>query len=258
VLGGIIGSFVFGAAGGVSSAGSTASQTSGRSVAGLALNRVRDRTQQAASAVRSQRATVVQTGRQGESVRAQTDVVANYNHCHALTIEYFEVLRHLQVTQELAHVRECLFVPFSISAFTPDKALRWREQLSPRLRLPDLRWAFDAIERERNNWANSNFPPARYADAQLAHLDGEFWMRITPRPDNEDGIFVEANWKACRCGSRGSNTEEIFNRNLGGSRPLNVTLHGDSLAIAEFSKLGLRLFAREGGGALHCPSIRRW
>ena len=93
---------------------------------------------QASSAVRGQRSTVVQTGRQGESVRAQTEVVANYNHCHSLTVEYFEVLRHLQVTQELAAVQECLFVPFSISPFTADKALRWRDQLRRALRRPAL------------------------------------------------------------------------------------------------------------------------
>jgi Papain-like cysteine protease AvrRpt2 len=220
VLGGFIGPFVFGAAGGVSSAGSTASQTSGRSVTGQALNRVRDRTQQAASAVRSQRSTVVQTGRHGESVRAQTDVIANYNHCHAVTMEYFEVLRHLQVTQELAQVRECLFIPFAISAFNPDKALRWREPLSQRLRARDLRWAFDAIERERNNWVGSGFPPGRYADALLTHLDGEFRMRVTlPRPaDDDDGLFVAANWTTYESQELlGPNTAQAtFDRNLGG------------------------------------------
>src|SRR5262249_28900131 len=103
-IGGFFGALVFGAAGGVSSAGSTASQASARDIAGSVLNVARDRTLQAASSVRSQRSTVVQTARQGETVRAQTEVIANYNHCHALTIEYFEVLRHLQVSQEIAHV----------------------------------------------------------------------------------------------------------------------------------------------------------
>ncbi len=100
---------------------------------GQALQQVRDRTMQSASAVRSQRSTVVQSGRQAESARAQTEVIANYNHCHSLTIQYFEVLRHLQVTQELAAVQECLFVPFSISPFTADKALRWRRPLEQRV-----------------------------------------------------------------------------------------------------------------------------
>ncbi|PWU56092.1 hypothetical protein DLJ47_07555 [Micromonospora sp. S4605] len=195
-IGGFIGPLVFGAAGGVSSAGSTANQTSARALTGTALNQVRDRTLQSASAVRGQRSTVVQTARQGESVRAQTEVVANYNHCHALTVEYFEVLRHLQVSQELAAVQECLFIPFAISPFTADKALRWREPLERGLRRPELRAAFDALARVRADWAGADVPPARYADEALVDLDGELMVRATlPRPaDGESGEFVEANW----------------------------------------------------------------
>ena len=197
-IGGFIGPFVFGAAGGVSSAGSTASQTSARSVTGFALNRVRDRTLQSASAVRSQRSTVVQNARQGEAVRAQTEVVANYNHCHAVTIEYFEVLRHLQVSQELAHVQECLFVPFAIAPFNAQKALRWRNPLRRWLRNRGLRGAFDALERVQTNWEDADFPTGRYADERLLQLDGEFYIRINlPRPeDTEEGDFVAANWSS--------------------------------------------------------------
>jgi hypothetical protein len=197
-LGGFLGPFVFGAAGGVSSASSSASQTSARSVTGSALNRVRDRTVQSASAVRSQRSTVVQTARQGESVRAQTEVVANNNHCHAITVEYFEVLRHFQVTQELAQVQECLFIPFAITPFNEQKALRWREILGDRLRKPDLVDAFDALERKLNNWKNADMPDGRYADDRITYLEGDFVIRVRlPRPaDDKDGNFVQANWDA--------------------------------------------------------------
>ena len=141
---------------------------------------------------------MVQTGRQGESVRAQTEVVANYNHCHSLTIHYFEVLRHLQVTQELAAVQECLLVPFSISPFTADKALRWRGQLRNALRRPALAPAFESLERVEANWVGADFPPGRYADEPLIHLDGELWLRtLLPRPaDGELDEFISANWVA--------------------------------------------------------------
>ena len=55
---------------------------------------------------RSQRSTVVHTVRQGERMVATTETVANYNHCHAITIQYFEVLRHLLVRQRLTDVQE--------------------------------------------------------------------------------------------------------------------------------------------------------
>ncbi len=195
-IAGFIGPLVFGAAGGVSSAGSTANQSSARSITGSALNHVRDRTLQSASAVRSQRSTVVQTSRQGESVRAQTEAVANYNHCHALTVEYFEVLRHLQVSQELASVQECLFIPFAVSPFSTEKALRWREPLEPAVRRPDLVGAFDSLDRVRSNWVGADFPVGRYAEEVLVNLDGELTVRITlPRPvDGEADEFVEGNW----------------------------------------------------------------
>ncbi len=254
-LGGFIGPFVFGAAGGVSSAGSTASQTSGRSVAGLALNRVRDRTQQAASAVRAQRTTVVQTARQSESVRAQTEVIANYNHCHAMTVEYFEVLRHLQVSQELAQVQECLFVPFSISPFNADKTLRWRSPLAQQLREPGLAWAFDAVDRVRDNWQHADYPLARYADERMTYLETEFRMRMSlPRPaDDDDDLFVAENWKPYEDEALlGPNSgQAVWERYLGGLRPVDRDATWEARiapAVAQrlVEKLGMRLI-RAGG-----------
>jgi hypothetical protein len=213
---GFIGPVVFGAAGGVSSAGSTASQTSARAVTGQALQQVRDRTMQSASAVRGQRSTVVQSGRQGESVRAQTEVVANYNHCHSLTIQYFEVLRHLQVTQELAAVQECLFVPFAISPFTADKALRWRRQLERALRRPGLAPAFDSLERVQANWEGADVPLGRYADEPLVQIEGELWVRaLLPRPaDGELDEFIDTNWVAY-ADLLWDTPQNIFDRYLG-------------------------------------------
>ena len=132
-IGGFIGPVVFGGGAASSSASSTAHAHNARDVTASALNQAQDRTSQAANSVRSQRITVVQSARQGESMRVQTDVVANHNHCHAITMEYFEVLRHFQVSVELADVQECLFVPLAISPFTPAKALRWRGSLMPAL-----------------------------------------------------------------------------------------------------------------------------
>ncbi len=195
-IGGFVGALVFGAAGGVSSAGSTANQVSARDVSASVLNVARDRTMQSASAVRSQRSTVVQTARQGETVRAQTEAIANYNHCHALTIEYFEVLRHLQVSQEIAHVQECLFIPLKITPFTIEKALAWRTPLQQGLRARRYLPYFDALERVATDWENADFPLARYADDLVTHIDGEFRVRLTlPRPlDNDSDEYVKENW----------------------------------------------------------------
>ena len=154
---------LIGVSGGSASSDSNAFQHSGRGVAASTLQTIRDQTVQSATAVRTLHSTVVQTVAQGETVRASTEVVANHNHCHALTIEYFEVLRHLKVTNELVDVQECLFVPLPMTDFNRAKTLRWRQALAQYLTRRELTPGFDATRRVSNNWADVDTPRARYA-----------------------------------------------------------------------------------------------
>lgn len=187
-LGGLLG-----VGGGASTANSSAWQNSSRNTAASALNQLRDRTIQSASSVRSQRSTVVQTSRQGERVIATTETVANYNHCHAITIQYFEVLRHLLVRQRLVDVQECLFVPLLMSRFDRAKALRWRNTL--RSVVPArLRAGFDALERIQNNYVGSDLPIGTYADQTLENVDGHLYLRFElARPKDTDADDFDPN-----------------------------------------------------------------
>ena len=173
-IAGFIGPVIFGGGGGESSAHSEAHAYNARDVASSMLNQAQDRTAQAANSVRSQRVTTVQSARQGESLTVQTEVVSNHNHCHAVTMEYFEVLRHFQVSVEAADVQECLFVPLALDTFTPAKALRWRDSLNSALSRTDLAGGFDAIARMLTNWTDADLPLGRYADEEVTQLDGEF------------------------------------------------------------------------------------
>ncbi len=131
----------------------------------------------------------MQTVRQGEQVRAETESVANYNHCHAITIQYFEVLRHLLVRQRLVDVQECLFVPLLMTRFNRDKALRWRDALSGAVINQRLRSGFAAMERIENNYVGSDLPTGAYADEPLEYLDGYLNLRFQiarPRDNNDD------------------------------------------------------------------------
>ena len=185
---------LLGIGGGSSSASGSAWQESSRSTAANALNQLRDRTTQSASALRSQRSTVVQTVTQGERVIATTETVANYNHCHAITIQYFEVLRHLLVRQRLVDVQECLFVPLLMSRFNSDKALRWRNTLRGGVR-GRLRSGFDAMERIKNAYAGSDFPVGTYADQALEHMDGHLYLRFElARPHDTNDDFDANAW----------------------------------------------------------------
>jgi hypothetical protein len=203
VAGGIGAGFIgsgFGIFGGVAggAGGSSASswQNSCRDLSASSLQQLRDRTSQRASAVRDQRSTVIQTVAQGETVRATTEVVANYNHCHAITVEYFEVLRHFLVTHELTDVRECLFVPLPMGPFDRAKAQRWREPLQRFLRRRELRGAFAALDRVQRNWDGYDLPARRYSEEAPDVLEGELRISfLLPRPrDAEDGKFQVDMW----------------------------------------------------------------
>ena len=134
-------------------------------------------------------------------MRAQTEAIANYNHCHALTIEYFEVLRHFQVSQEMSAVQECLFVPFEIATFTDQKALRWQSVLqgmTVRYGGADvaLRPLFEAQARVSSNWDDADLPAARFADDAVSSVTGEFWVTLTiPQPsDKDDHSYDDSAW----------------------------------------------------------------
>lgn len=194
-VGAAVGPVLIGVAGGYGSSNSTAWQNSSRSIAANSLQQLRDKTMQAASAVRNQRSTVVQTVQQGESVRVQTEVIANHNHCHSITVQYFQVLRHLQVSQELVDVQECLFIPLLMSRFDFSKTLRWKDSLRTFLRDRSLAGGFDAIARIQSNYEGSDFPTGRYADELIEDLDGD--MRITfhiTRPQDKNEEFDPDSW----------------------------------------------------------------
>jgi hypothetical protein len=185
-----------GVAGGTSGSSSTSWQDAARNFSANSMQQLRDRVSQRSSALRSERSSVVQSVSQGETMRAETEVVANYNRCHALTVEYFEVLRHFLITHELADVRECLFVPLPVVLFDRAKALRWRDILEGFLRRRELRGGFDAIDRIADNWVGWDYPEARYSEEAPESIEGELRISfLLPRPrDDADGNFQVAMW----------------------------------------------------------------
>ncbi len=177
-VGFIAGVFGGGIAGGVSHSGasssSTATQNSARNLSGSTLNRLQDNISQSASSLRSQRSTVIQTVGQTETMTVQTEVIKNNNHCHAITVEYFEVLKHYAIEMGLVDVQECLFVPLPMSLFDHQKILRWRNTLRRAVYGRKLVRGFDAIERIANNYADSDLPTGSYADEVIEDFSGNF------------------------------------------------------------------------------------
>jgi hypothetical protein len=104
-----------------------------RSVLAEMNQRVNDRTEQHSTSVRNRRATAVREVSQNEHEEVSTRIVANYNHMHALTIQYYEVVQIYRVEVQLHKFVRALFVPFQLLDFTGQEAAdivaRFRSQL---------------------------------------------------------------------------------------------------------------------------------
>lgn len=131
--GGVSGGFIGGAFGigaSASAAKTTASAesystTSGsRQVGASTLQQASDRTHQNAHATRTRRASVVREVSQSEHESVSTRVITNYNHMHALTVQYYEVLQVYRVETAVARCDRVVFVPFKLIDFSNVDLLR--------------------------------------------------------------------------------------------------------------------------------------
>ena len=190
-----------GVAGGYSNSEANASQNSSRNTAMFFGEQLRQGILQNTRSYRQLNATVVTTVREGQTYDLTTDVIANHNHCHALTMMYFEVLRHFAVFQELESVEECIFVPLLMTEFSPSNIYKWSDVLAQHLLplpantylqpVPFLRYrakhplipAFDANARIQSGYQFVDFPAGAYCDDPITSVTGHFQLRVDiPRP----------------------------------------------------------------------------
>ncbi len=110
---------------------SASSSFGSRDLAASYAQNINDRSQQNASSVRNRRASIVREVSQEEHEQISTRVVTNYNHMHALTVQYYEVVQAFRVTTLLEQSERCLFVPLKLLDFKDITVLeRWREVLA--------------------------------------------------------------------------------------------------------------------------------
>lgn len=88
-----------------------------RDVGAQMTQSVVDRTHQAANAARNRRASVVREVSEKESEVVSTRVVANYNHMHALSVQYYEVVQAYRMLTRLERADQCLFLPMKLVEF---------------------------------------------------------------------------------------------------------------------------------------------
>ncbi|MEF9881174.1 hypothetical protein [Streptomyces sp. P9-A4] len=101
-----------------------------KSVAEEAAQRISARTQQLATAARSRNMTVVRETTQSEKDQVVTRVVTNYNHMHAMSVQYYEVVQVYNVTTKPTKLERCLFIPLQELNFNYTSLQRYKEVLA--------------------------------------------------------------------------------------------------------------------------------
>lgn len=101
-----------------------------RDLAASMSQKVMDATHQAASSVRDRRASLVLEVSEQEHESVSTRILANYNHMHALTVQYYEVVELYRVRVELNQVERCLFIPMKLVSFDEATIRRYQGVLA--------------------------------------------------------------------------------------------------------------------------------
>jgi hypothetical protein len=132
------------------SASSYATTAGSREVGASMLQQANDRTHQHAHASRTRRASVVREVSQSEHEQVSTRVVTNYNHMHAMTVQYYEVLQVYRTETALTRCDRVVFVPFKLIDFGNESLLRrFRSTLVDAALTPAVREAlvnYDTLE----------------------------------------------------------------------------------------------------------------
>jgi hypothetical protein len=127
--------------------GTVQSNTNGhRDVEASMGQRINDVSTQHANALRAVMSTVVLSASQAERENVSTRAIANHNHAHALTLQYFEVLQRYEVNTERDRHQALLFLPFKPIVFDAELVAAYWDILQNGFD-PTLRGRFDKMVR---------------------------------------------------------------------------------------------------------------
>lgn len=107
----------------------SATSASSRNVAASAAKGVQQRTVATSQAVRSRRSTQVREISESEQQTATTRVIANYNHMHALTMMFFEVIQIFKLSTRTIDAERVVFLPMKETTFNDANARTHAESL---------------------------------------------------------------------------------------------------------------------------------
>lgn len=95
--------------------------TGERDIATSLQQNIQDATQQASSSMRNQRAATVSEINQAQSESLATRSVTNYNHMHALTVQYYEVVQLYETETHVESAERCIFLPMQEIDFRDER-----------------------------------------------------------------------------------------------------------------------------------------
>jgi hypothetical protein len=125
----------------------TTSSSGERDVSAEMAQSIVDRTHQHASTSRNKHASIVQEVAQQENEQISTRVLTNYNHMHALTMHYFEVVQVYDVRTTLVGAQDCLYIPFLPIRWTEELVAQFRDDILQVVLNTDVAYALLAPER---------------------------------------------------------------------------------------------------------------
>ncbi len=130
----------FGTSTGVTDASSWSTSSGDRDIIAALSQNIVDSTHQASHSARNRRASIVREVSQKESEAISTRTLTNYNHMHALTVEYYEVVQLYRTVVELSKADRCLFVPMKIIDFSDVRVInRYKQVIAARGLRGDVR-----------------------------------------------------------------------------------------------------------------------
>lgn len=113
--------------------------------AAITTNRLSERIVQSASLVASQRSSVVFQTAASENQTYQTRTIRNHNHCHTLTLMYYQVNRSYRVVTDYKGQRDVILVKYDNKDFDARRAYCNAHILKDALLDPALSSCFDAL-----------------------------------------------------------------------------------------------------------------
>jgi hypothetical protein len=140
-----------------------------------------DEIAQASHLVRDLRSTVIVQADQRERETVQTRIVRNHNHSHALTVLYYEVVRHYLVRSLRRRVQPAIFIKYPTLTFDEATAYKYRHLLTGQLRAQHLINYFDALI---ESLTASNNDVEYFNNASIS----DFVVTVTASDDSIDNL----------------------------------------------------------------------